>query len=87
MAAALLTEKEIPRGFGNPFAAFSGRNRDDEGNGIGPEAGAGAKMRFETGGIWGKKNRNRYRDDRKRAGPPRFGGINRIICGSIVKMM
>ena len=55
MAAALLTEKEIPRGFGNPFAAFSGRNPDDGENAIGPEAGAGVKVRFETGENLGEE--------------------------------
>lgn len=45
-AAALLTEKEILRKFGNLFAAFSDRNRDDEGNEIRPEM----EVRFENDG-------------------------------------
>lgn len=49
-AAALLTEKEILRRFGNPFAAFSGRNPDDGGNEAGPEAGAGVEVHFENDG-------------------------------------
>ena len=49
-AAVLLTEKEILRKFGNLFAAFSSRNRDDEGNEAGPEAEAGVEVRFETDG-------------------------------------
>lgn len=49
-AAALLTEKEILRRFGNPFEAFSGRNRDDGGNEAGPEAGAGVKVHIVSEG-------------------------------------
>lgn len=49
-AAELLTEKEILRRFGNPFAAFSGRNPDDGGNEAGPEAGAGVKVHIVSEG-------------------------------------